>query len=123
MLPSYPTVVALLGIAALLDHNPTSLLRALAGMMILLLVYALPYYLLPDAIAGGDVKLAGVLGLGLGWASWGALLTGTFLGWALAAVSRLPLRATHKVTPDAPIPLGAFLITGALVALLAGAVA
>ncbi len=118
MLPSYPTVIALLGIAALLDHNPTSLLRALAGMMILLLVYALPYYLLPDAIAGGDGKLAGVLGLGLGWASWGAPLTGTFHGWALAAVSRLALRATHKVNADAPIPLGAFLITGALAALL-----
>lgn len=123
VLPSYPTMIALLGLAAILDHIPASLLRALAGMMILLGLYALPYHLLPDAIAGGDVKLAGILGLGLGWASWNALLTGTFLGWALAAISRLALRATHTVNRDTLIPLGAFLITGALAALLTGTVA
>jgi leader peptidase (prepilin peptidase) / N-methyltransferase len=123
VLPSYPTVIALLGLAALLDHNPAALLRALAGMLTLLALYSVPYHLLPGAIAGGDVKLAGVLGLGLGWASWNALLTGTFLGWALAAISRLALRATHTVSRDAPIPLGAFLITGALAALLTGTVA
>jgi len=123
VLPSYPIVITLLGLADLLDHNPAALLRSLAGMMILLALYSAPYYLLPGAIAGGDVKLAGVLGLGLGWASWSALLTGTFLGWALAAISRLALRATHTVNRDAPIPLGAFLITGALTALLTGTVA
>lgn len=123
VLPSYPIVIALLGLAAHLAHNPVALLRALAGMLILLTLYALPYYLLPDAIAGGDVKLAGLLGLSLGWASWGALLTGTFLGWALAAISRLILRATHTVNRDAPIPLGAFLITGALAVLLTSTVA
>ena len=123
VLPSYPIMIALLGLAAFLDHTPASLLRALAGMLTLLTLYALPYYLLPNAIAGGDVKLAGVLGLGLGWASWSALLTGTFLGWALAALSRLALRATHTVSRDAPIPLGAFLITGTLATLLTSTVA
>ncbi len=63
--------------------------------------------------------LAGVLGLGLGWASWNALLAGTFLGWTLAAASRLALHVTHKVSRDAPIPLGAFLITGTVAVLLA----
>jgi leader peptidase (prepilin peptidase) / N-methyltransferase len=123
VLPSYPIVIALLGLAALLGHNPASLLRALAGMLILSTLYAVPYYLLPDAIAGGDVKLAGLLGLSLGWASWSALLTGTFLGWTLAAISRLALRATHTVDRDTPIPLGAFLVTGSLATLLTGTVA
>jgi leader peptidase (prepilin peptidase) / N-methyltransferase len=123
VLPSYPIMIALLGLAAFLDHTPASLLRALAGMLTLLTLYALPYYLLPNAIAGGDVKLAGVLGLGLGWASWSALLTGTFLAWILAAFSRLILRATHTVNRDAPIPLGAFLITGTLATLLTSTVA
>jgi len=123
VLPSYPIVIALLGLAALLDHTPASLLRALAGMLTLLTLYALPYYLLPGAIAGGDVKLVGVLGLGLGWVSWGALLTGTFLAWILAALSLFILRATHTVNRDAPIPLGAFLITGTLATLLTSTVA
>jgi leader peptidase (prepilin peptidase) / N-methyltransferase len=34
----------------------------------------------------GDAKLAASIGLVLGWASWQALLTGTFAGFALAAV-------------------------------------
>lgn len=120
VLPSYPAMIALLSLAAFLEHTPASLLRALAGMLILLALYALPYYLLPGAIGGGDAKLAGLLGLALGWASWSALLTGTFLGWTLAAIIRFTLRATHTVNRDAPIPLGAFLITGTLAALLTG---
>ena len=62
----------------------------------------------------GDVKLAGLLGLALGWWGWTALFTGTFLGWLLAAVVRVALRTTGRVERDDPMPLGPFLAMGAV---------
>lgn len=119
ILPAYPAVLALLGVAAT-DHAGRALLRSILGMVILLALYGLLYYLLPGAIGGGDVKLAGILGLILGWVAWNVLLTGTLLGWALAAVVRLMLTLMHRTSRDTPIPLGAYLIIGTIVVITLG---
>lgn len=117
--PSYPALTGFFGLAAVQDHATLSLLRALVGMVLLLILYALPYYLFPDTIGGGDVKIGGLLGLALGWSSWSTILVGTLLGWFLAAVSQLALRIIGFVISDTRLPLGAFLIIGAFVTLLA----
>jgi leader peptidase (prepilin peptidase)/N-methyltransferase len=59
-----------------------------------------------------------LLGLALGWHGWTALLTGTLLGWLLAAISHLVRRAAGQTRGDVAVPLGAFLIAGTFVALL-----
>ena len=120
ILPSYPAMTAILGIAAAVDHNANPLLRSVAGMLVLLAVYGGLYLLAGDAqIAAGDLKLAGLLGLALGWHGWTALLTGTLLGWLLAAIGHLVRRTVGLGSRDTPVPLGAFLIAGTFTALLA----
>lgn len=66
----------------------------------------------------GDAKLAASIGLVLGWASWQALLTGgTFAGFALAAVYGGVRLATHQAARTTQLPLGPFILLGALAVL------
>ncbi len=68
----------------------------------------------------GDVKLAGVLGLHLGWLGWGQLALGAFLAFFLGGVVGLALIATGRATRKSAIPFGPFMLVGALVAVLVG---
>ncbi|MEU0470936.1 A24 family peptidase [Amycolatopsis sp. NPDC006131] len=124
-LPSVLILVGLLalgavfGVGAVLVAGCADLLRALAGMAVLGLVY-LVLALAVGGLGAGDVKLAGLLGLALGWQSWTAVMVGTVAGWLFAAVARLVLRAMGRVARDAPMPLGPYLALGALVTILGG---
>ena len=69
----------------------------------------------------GDAKLAASVaasvGAALGWISWQALLTGTFAAFALAAVYGGVLLARHRATRSSHLPLGPFILIGALAAI------
>lgn len=118
ILPSYLALIGLFGLAAAAVHDTSSMLRAIAGMIIAAGFYLLLYVAAPGQLGGGDVKLGGLLGLALGWASWSTLLTGTLLGWLLAAVTQLALGAVGRQSADRQVRLGPFLIIGTLATLL-----
>ena len=65
----------------------------------------------------GDVRLALVLGLGLGWLGVAAVLVGFFAANLLGAVVGLTLIAAKKMQRDQPIPYGVFLALGAALAI------
>ena len=111
VLPSYLVLGVAFGADAVLHAHYDNLLRSVAGMVVLAAAY-LGLALAVGGLGAGDVKLAGLLGLALGWWSWTALFTGTFLGWLLAAVVRVALRTTGRVGRDDPMPLGPFLALG-----------
>ena len=79
-LPAYPVLIVLLALAALAGRNPGALVRALAGCMVLAAVYLVLALLRPGQLGGGDIKLAGLAGLALGWLGWPALLAGAAIG-------------------------------------------
>jgi leader peptidase (prepilin peptidase) / N-methyltransferase len=60
------------------------------------------------------VKLGGLLGLVLGRLSWSALVAATVLRCFTAALVRLILRATRRRSRDSLLPMGPFLLLGAL---------
>ena len=75
----------------------------------------------PSGMGMGDVKLAGLLGLYLGWLGWPVVLAGFLLGFLAQAVLGLVLLAARRVGRRAQLPFGPALLAGALVAaLLAG---
>lgn len=71
----------------------------------------------PAGLGFGDVKLLGLLGLVLGWAGWGVLLTGIFLGLLAGALGSLVLVAARRAGWRTAVPFGPPLLLGAAVAL------
>ncbi len=119
VLPSYLVLGATFAIEANLSSNHVALVRALVAMAVLAAAY-LVLALGLGGLGAGDVKLAGLLGLALGWLSWGAVLAGTSAGWLLAVVVRVVLRLARRADPDEPLPLGPYLAVGALMTIAAG---
>ncbi|MCM3925746.1 prepilin peptidase [Frankia sp. AiPs1] len=120
VLPSYSVLAVLFGAAALVDDAPDRLLRAvLAGAACWLAFLAL--YRLPGAGLGrGDVKLVGLLGGALGWLGWSSVVFGMFAGVVLGGVAALVLLAARRAGWHDRLAYGPFLLTGTLLAVLAG---
>jgi leader peptidase (prepilin peptidase) / N-methyltransferase len=119
-LPAYPIVIALLTIAAIAGDDFAALLRALLGGLVLAGVYLVLALPRPGQIGGGDIKLAGVAGLVLGWLGWPILIAGAALGFVLSAVVSVALLVARRVTLKSAISFGPFLFGGALLAMLVG---
>ena len=118
-IPSYAAGLVSLGAAALfIDGGGARFGHALLGMPALLLLYAAQWFAVPDHIGLGDVKLAGVLGLYLGWLGLPAWVAGTCAGYILAAVYSLGLLASRRATLKSQIPYGPFMLAGAFAAVL-----
>jgi leader peptidase (prepilin peptidase)/N-methyltransferase len=119
-LPSYPVGLALLGIAAAVDSEPHSYLRAILGMAVLFGFYGLVWFLYPAGMGLGDVKLAGVLGLYLGWLGWGQLVVGAFAAYAVGAVVSIGIVVFARGGRKTRIPFGPFMLVGVLIGIFAG---
>lgn len=118
LVPGVVVAVVLLAGAAAVDDGWTQLRRAvLAGLVcfVVLLVMAL---VSPAGMGMGDVKLAGFLGLYLGWLGWPVVLVGFFLGFLVQACVALVLLAARRVGRRAELPFGPALLAGTLGALL-----
>jgi leader peptidase (prepilin peptidase)/N-methyltransferase len=74
----------------------------------------------PRLLGFGDVRLAPVLGLGLGWLGIRYVLLGFFAANLIGAVFGVTLIALKKMNRDQPIPYGVFLALGAALAVYAG---
>jgi leader peptidase (prepilin peptidase) / N-methyltransferase len=121
VLPSYIVVLVLLTIASLGDDDWNALLRAGISGAALYAVYFLLRLGYPRGMGFGDVKLAGILGMYLGWLGWGQLAVGAFLGFLLGGVVGGALMVANRATRKSKIPFGPFMIAGAYLAVLVGA--
>jgi len=119
-LPSYAVLTVLLGVASLVLGDGWALVRAGLGMAALYAFYFVVMLVQPRGMGFGDVKLAGVLGLALGWLGWGELVTGAFLGFLYGAGVSLLLLASRRATRKSLVPFGPFMVAGAITAVLVG---
>jgi leader peptidase (prepilin peptidase)/N-methyltransferase len=71
-------------------------------------------------LAFGDVRLALVLGLGLGWLGVGDVLLGFFAANLIGAVIGMTLIIAKRTQRTSPLPYGVFLTLGAYLAIYAG---
>ena len=111
---------ALLGLAVLLGADSASLLRALVGAAALWAFYAAIRFVRPDGMGGGDVRLAAVVGLMLGWLGWGPLLVGAFAAFVTGGAFGVGMLLRGRAGRRTAIPFGPWIIVGAWIGVLAG---
>ena len=118
--PLTPTLLVLLAAAAVLSGDPGRIVQVIigglagfAGLFVLALVQ-------PKGMGMGDVKLAGFIGLALGYISLWHVLVGIFMGFFIGGVIAIVLMVTKLRDRKDRIPFGPYLAAGALLTLFVG---
>jgi leader peptidase (prepilin peptidase) / N-methyltransferase len=117
--PAFAVVLASFAVGAMTGTDPARLSRAVLGALVLGACYLVLAIAAPGQLGLGDVKLAALLGLGLGWASWHTLIFGGCLAFLISALTSVVLLASRRITLKSAIPFGPFMLAGAAVALFA----
>ena len=112
--PLTAAVAALLVVAAAGDGDWGALGRALLAGAVAVGAFAVLHLASPHSLGLGDVKLVGVLGMGLGWLGWASLAWGAILGFVAGALVGLVLVATRRLGRRDHLPFGPFLAAGTL---------
>ena len=120
--PTFAAVAGLLVIATMVDHQWHRLLIAVLCSAGWFLAFFVINALNPRWLGFGDVRLAPVLGLGLGWLGVRYVLLGFFSANLIGAIIGIALIATKKIERSQPIPYGVFLALGTVLALFAGSI-
>lgn len=120
VLPAYLVGAVLLGTSSLLVGDLATLLRAAIGAAGLFALYWLLATLYRGGMGYGDVKLAGVLGLFLGWLGWGPLAVGAFAAFLFGGLFGVILLIARRAGRKSSIPFGPWMLLGAWLGVFAG---
>lgn len=119
VLPAYAVGAVLFTAAAALGGSWERLATAGIGLLVMGALYLVPALVRPDAIGGGDIKLAGVLGLFLGWLGWPELGVGIIAGTIIGGLWGVALIIGGKGR-SARVAFGPWMLLGAWVGVFAG---
>jgi leader peptidase (prepilin peptidase)/N-methyltransferase len=120
VLPSYPVMLALLVLATAGPGGLHDLGRAVLGGVAMFAGYLLLGLINPSGLGGGDIKLAGILGMVLGWVGWWTVAVGAFAGFLIGAVIGLLLLVLGRAGRKSHVPFGPAMFAGTYVGLLFG---
>ena len=120
VLPSYLVAGILLTGSAWLTGEWELLLRAAIGMVVMYVFYFLLRSVRRGGMGGGDIKLAGVIGMYLGWVGWGALAVGAFAAFLYGGLFGIALLLLRRAGRKTAIPFGPWMILGAWTGVFAG---
>jgi leader peptidase (prepilin peptidase)/N-methyltransferase len=120
VLPSYPIVFVLLLVPTVVSGQWGALLRAVLAGLALFVVYLVLALVSPGGggLGFGDVKLAGVLGLLLGWLGWGPVIVSVLAAFVMGGVIALILLLVGRASRSSHIAFGPSMILGAWLALM-----
>ena len=121
VLPSFLIGIVLLGTATFVSSDYSALIRAGIGSAALFLAYGILAFAYPGGMGFGDVKLAAVLGLYLGYLGWSQLVVGAFAAFLIGGLFGLALMAFRRANRKTSIPFGPWMLTGAWGGALVGA--
>lgn len=120
LLPSLVVAPVLLAVAGLVEGEGAALARAAIGAGAMFAFYFLLAVVYPAGMGWGDVKLAPLLGMFLGWVGWGALVVGSFAAFVLGGVFSLCLMLAGRAGRKTGIPFGPWMLLGAAIGLVSG---
>ncbi len=124
VLPALGLVLALVVAESLHAGHAQDILYALAGAAMYFTMLLVVHLISPAGMGFGDVKLAALLGLGLGWLGASYVTAFVLVVWALgvgalaASVVGMTLMAIQGLHRRTPIPFGPYLAFGALLVVL-----
>jgi leader peptidase (prepilin peptidase)/N-methyltransferase len=118
--PAFVSATALLAVAAVIGDDWAAYGRAWAAAAACAVLYLVLLLARPADLGLGDVKLAAVLGLLLGWAGWSIVALGVFLAFFVGGVVAVALLVSGRAGRRSSIPFGPPMLVGALLALLWG---
>jgi leader peptidase (prepilin peptidase)/N-methyltransferase len=110
----------LLVIAALMLDEPERIWMMLLGAAIATAVLGLAHASSRGDFGEGDVRLAPLLGLYLGWLNPALVAVALFVAFVAGAAVGAGLLATRRIQRNASLPFGPFLALGTVVAILVG---
>jgi leader peptidase (prepilin peptidase)/N-methyltransferase len=114
VLPAAIAGVVLLLVLATVTGDWVSFVRGLAGALVLGVVFELLYHVPGGNLGYGDVRLATLLGLFLGWLGWQEVIWGALLPWLINGPVALTLLLLGRVGRKSRLPFGPALLAGAL---------
>lgn len=112
--------LVLLALAAAVEDTWADYGRAVLGGLTYFGTYLLLFLIARAGLGAGDVKLAGVLGLHLGWLGWSSLAIGAFAAVLVGGLVSAALLAARRATMQTRVPFGPSMVAGALVAVALG---
>ncbi|WP_067496507.1 A24 family peptidase [Actinoplanes sp. TFC3] len=118
VLPSYSVALLLLVPAMIATDGWNTAARALLAAGVMWLLFQLIGFF---GMGGGDIKLAPLLGLYLGWLGWSAVAVGLFAAFLLGGFAGSVLMALRVARRKSRIPFGPYMLAGAFVAVFAAA--
>lgn len=119
----YPTIflsVPLLALASLAEGGWDRFGRALLGAGLAWVALLVIHLISPSGMGFGDVRLAFVLGLFLGWLSLGHVLSGLFLGVLVLSALGIVLWVLRVRSLQDHMAFGPFLAAGATLSVFVG---
>lgn len=116
--PSLVVIVVLLTGASLMTGNWAALLGALCGGAGLFALYFLLAVISPSGIGMGDVKLAALIGLMLGYLGWLPLLVGGTAGFLIGGLVSLLALIAGRAGLKTMLPFGPAMLAGAFAGVL-----
>jgi leader peptidase (prepilin peptidase)/N-methyltransferase len=109
-----------LAVAAIVIDEPERIWMMVLGAAIALVAMWLIYIISKGGMGDGDVRLAPLLGLYLGWINPGIVLPGLFFGFIAGAVVGVAMMALDRAGRRTAVPFGPFLALGTVVAIFVG---
>ncbi|KAA9110954.1 prepilin peptidase [Microbacterium rhizomatis] len=118
VLPGYPVAIALFTTACVAGAPWLSLLRAVIAMGALFGFYLGLRLLSRSGLGGGDVKLAGLIGLHLGWLGWAELAIGAVAAFVLGGLYAVSLLTVGRADRRTRVAFGPWMLVGAWIGIL-----
>ena len=119
----WPTGLAVLGlyvVAAIVETEPSRILAAVLAGASCGAIFSIIYYLYPEGMGFGDVRLVTMNGLAVGWFGISAAWVSLVLGFVLAFPLSVWFLIRHGVSKGLKVesPFGPFLVAGAGLAMV-----
>ena len=120
VLPSYPVAFLLLLVPTVVTGEWGALLRGVLAGLALFVGYLVLALVSPGGggLGLGDVKLAGVLGLLLGWLGWGPAVVSVLAAFVIGGLIAVLLLLAGRASRSSHVAFGPSMILGAWVAVM-----